>query len=350
MSRAFSNIKRTLLAAAVVVAGVISLLTMGCATEQPWWKATPARRAQADGAIVTLQVHVVDETGAPVEDASVGVGFWAPQGWGAENDKGETDETGYVELEARCRTDGTLEAKKEGYYPSRLHVDYTATDDESIEETLFSRRWKEPQPVQVTLKRGRNPAPMIAYQLFDAIVPVRDKLIGFDLWEGDWVGPYGTGKCEDVKIRLNTEERQYGKKIKRETTAITFFFPKQGDGICICEAFPTSALRSAYTVDQSLHFHQTLTLKVPAFPNEVLPSSQYLTFRVRSEVTDDGTILNAHYGKMYPIIDARGSELTIGAIYLNPRTNDMNLEFDPKRNLAPDETLEQHRRRRVYLP
>ena len=62
------------------LAGMISSTTMGCATELPSWRATPARRAQADGAIVTLQVHVVDETGAPVEDAYVGVGFWAPRG------------------------------------------------------------------------------------------------------------------------------------------------------------------------------------------------------------------------------------------------------------------------------
>ena len=53
------------------LAWMIALLTMGCATEQPWWKATPARWARADGAIATLQLHVTDDKGTPVEGATV---------------------------------------------------------------------------------------------------------------------------------------------------------------------------------------------------------------------------------------------------------------------------------------
>ncbi len=302
------------------------------------------------GAIATLELRVIDEKKQPLEGVSASAESWMPAPNKNGTDEAVTDEKGFVRLSFPCITDGHYRLQKEGYYDTTRSFAMPSVNTDTIEESLLSYKWKQSYVQEETLRPIKAPAPMIAYQLFDAIVPERDKLIGFDLWKGDWVAPYGVGKCEDVKIRLNTEERQYGKKIKRETTSITFFFPQQGDGICICEAFPFSALRSAYTVDQSLHFHQTLTLKVPAFPHEVLPLSHYLVFRVRSEVADDGTILKTHYGKIYPIIDARGPELTIGAIYLNPRANDTNLEFNPKQNQAAKSQLRRYSLRRTFAP
>ena len=328
---------------------MILLTTMGCATEQPWWEATPARRARADGALVTLQVHVVDETGAPVEDAYVGVGFWAPRG--PERDNGETDENGYIELEARCRTDGTLVAKKEGYYPSRLHVDYIATDDETIEETIFSRRWKEPQPVTIELRKVHNPTPLIAWGGIFLSLPRTDKTLALDLELMDWLPPYGEGKVKDVFITPKRIVTQRGQTKLCKTESLILTFPNAGDGVWVRNVTQASLLKSQYQCDTNGMFEPMLELHRSKEMGPIfLSEKKYLFFRVRSVFSSEGRLLKAHYGKIYGTISIELGDLLITGSYFNPVPNETNLEFDPKRNLAPDETLEQRQRRRVYLP
>ena len=60
-----------------------------------------------------------------------------------------------------------------------------------------------------------------------------------------------------------------------------------------------------------------------------LPDDEYLVFRTRTKVDDEGRLLSAHYGKIYGpfeykvnfVMESRG-------IYFNPTANDPNLEDD----------------------
>lgn len=313
-----------------------------------WSEEGSARRARADGAIVTLQVRVVDETGTPVEDAYVGVGFWAPRG--PETDNGETDAAGYVELKARCRVDGTLVAKKEGYYPSRLHVDYTATDDESIEETFFSRRWKKPQPVQIILKRIRNPIPMIAWHAItsDFRFPTVNGSCSLDVESLEWCPPYGKGKHADITFICSGIYKELSKNTV--PTKVIMKCERPGDGLALCQSDEWSQFQSVYQVSPGMDFKQQHVFEFEPGEN-VLPSNTYLVFRVRTELNAEGETISAHYGKCrgLPLLYPDGDILFL-TVYFNPTPNDTNLEFDPERNLAPDETWEQRRRRRVYRP
>ena len=54
-------------------------------------------------------------------------------------------------------------------------------------------------------------------------------------------------------------------------------------------------------------------------------------FRVRTALDEKGNVVSANYGKIY-----LGSDFRI-AYYLNPTANSRTLEYDPKRNLFPDE-------------
>ena len=61
-------------------------------------------------------------------------------------------------------------------------------------------------------------------------------------------------------------------------------------------------------------------------------------FRIRTEVNEDGEVDYALYGKIYGDIEfggagQEGSYLKVNAYYLNPTPNDLNLEFDPEKNL-----------------
>ena len=248
-----------------------------------WGEEGAARWARADGAIVTLQVHVVDETGAPVEDASVGVGFWAPRG--PETDNGETDETGYIELEALCRVDGTLVAKKEGYYPSRLHVDYTATDDESIEETFFSRRWKEPQPVTIELRKIRNPTPLIAWGGICLPLPDTAETLALDLELMDWLPPYGEGKVKDVLVTPKRVIKQGTQANLHKTESLMLTFPNAGDGVWVRDVTQASLLKSQYQCEVNGMFEPMLELYHSKEMGSVFLSEEnYLLFRVRRQI------------------------------------------------------------------
>ena len=62
----------------------------------------------------------------------------------------------------------------------------------------------------------------------------------------------------------------------------------------------------------------------------------------------DGTIKRACYGKIHGIAEmVDDTRLRMQAVYFNPRPNDTNLEFDPKRNLVLEKEL---RRRRALRP
>ena len=169
------------------------------------------------------------------------------------------------------------------------------------------------------------------------------ELSSSEIPEMDWISPYGKGTVEDLRISVMKSEAQ--------PTSVIFDFVHSGDGVQICDKTDGSELLSDYHVDTTKPFLQTIKLEyINASTAYLLRDDKYLVFRVRSLSTPDGKILKTHYGKIYPFISLEGNQLKIMRIYFNPTPNDTNLEFDPERNLAPDETLEQHRRRRVYLP
>lgn len=301
------------------------------------------RFSSSDGAIATLQLHVTDDKGTPVEGATVWVNFWKPGSVEGNQEFGETDENGNVTLSERCYYDGWYGIEKNGYYRTRKRIVTPPYDSEHMEEGVIRLHWKKPFVSTEVLRPIKNPCPMIARgrNLFN--VPKLNTPIGFDLKEMDWTSPYGRGTVEDLQISVMKTEAQ--------PTSVIFDFVRPGDGVQICDKTDGSELLSDYHVDTTKPFLQTIKLEyINASTAYLLRDDKYLVFRVRSLSTPDGKILKTHYGKIYPFISLEVDRLKIMHIYFNPTPNDTNLEFDTKRNLAPDETREQRRRRKVYWP
>ena len=334
------------------LAWMIALLTMGCATEQPWWKATPARWARADGAIATLQLHVTDDKGTPVEGATVWVNFWKPGSSEGNQAFGETDENGNVTLSERCYSDGWYGIEKDGYYRTRKRIVTPPYDSEYMEEGFIRLHWKKPFVSTESLRPIKNPCPMIAQQGIRLDVPETNVPLGFDLEKMDWVAPYGAGTFNDVYITITTQLKHVGKNDWPIVTVVTFNFPNNDDGMQVLDLQEWSRLNSVYHADSTLGFSQAIqfTGKEGTSRYDIIPRSKYIVFRVRTKRSPTGEIISAYYGKLYPWFDVTPETFSIMRGYFNPVPNDTNLEFDPERNLAPDETLEQHQRRRVYLP
>ena len=188
--------------------------------------------------------------------------------------------------------------------------------------------------------------PMYAMK-FEQPVPIRDEPVGFDLEVGDWVNPHGKGKQPDLLFTYKVNVRDYW----NGSLELTIAFTKKLDGLYRAQKDTGSALGSVYEAllagyqpEMRFAFETTTDkdLKV-----EKLGDSEYLIFRVRTEVDEQGNIVSARYGKIYgPIEFGVGKEHCIRfTYYLNPTANDRNLEFDTRRNL-----ISQTGRKQVHVP
>jgi hypothetical protein len=70
-----------------------------------------------------------------------------------------------------------------------------------------------------------------------------------------------------------------------------------------------------------------------------LGEREIIVFRVRTEMDQQGRIVNAQYGKIYgPFKFAQGPKKLVDfTYYFNPTPNDRNLEFDGEHNLSAPE-------------
>lgn len=306
----------------------------------------------ADGAIATLQLHVVDEQGQPLEGVEVYLGFWKPASaiFASNTDSGTTDEEGNITLSARCFVDGNYYLRKEGYYRSKRHIRTPTPFHETIEEGFFSYRWRDPYVKTEVLRDIRDPRPMLAYAGLSLKSPPKGETWGLDLEYMDWMPPHGEGKHLDVLVSFEFETRQNGKHKWEEVAAVNFSFPNPMDGVQVCDIVEESAFQSAYQVDLTRPFEPHLRLADADTRYDFLPYHQYLVFRVRSVVSEIGEIRSAHYGKIYPTSDITTKEFGFRGVYFNPKPNDTNLEFDPERNWASREMRGPRRSNRVYAP
>ncbi len=305
-------------------------------------------RAKRYGAIATFKLSVVDDQGAPLKGVNGSASFWC----GSDNydkDTETSDENGVLILSGKCKYNGGFALQKEGYYETMRSHKFSRASDDDVEETLFTRKWVPDYVNTEVLKKIRNPIPMYARQWRTA-VPACEQPIGLDLKVADWVKPHGKGEIADVYITIHLGERTVLGRIQNSAMRVTFDFPNKHNGVQVCNIDKGSEFRSSYHVDLSRPFQQQLILGRGETREDWLPLNKYLVFRIRSESSADGELLQCYYGKIYPAIDVTKKEIAFRAIYFNPTPNDTNLEFNPEHNLSSKETLEDERRGYVPWP
>ncbi len=269
----------------------------------------------------TITLKVVDEQGNPVSAAKAGVGFYTNSQPASIN--GTTDKDGMF---VASQTVGPslsgyllgLSAEKNGYYTTRSGLNLDFKYDPA--------QWNP--TITLVLKKVSHPIAMYAKSVLNLKLPESNKLIGYDLMMGDWVGPYGKGITKDIIF----EKEYYEKPGNVYFSKITISFSKPGDGIQIYtvpDAEKGSDLRSSYEAPaqgyQSQLTRETSALTGQPHKFEYDPNRIYL-FRVRTALDESGNVVSAHYGKIY------GDFMTF-KYYLNPTPSSRNIEFDPKQNL-----------------
>lgn len=291
-----------------------------------------------------ITVRVIDESGNPVEGAIVGIGFTVPvkTGWGSKmrGKKGQSDSNGLFSAEGETEPyDVGFSAKKEGYYRSGgAYKRFT-----EVTGFIGMRKWQPWNPtVELVLKKIKNPIPLYAYKLSGIEMPGLDKFYGFDLVARDWVIPYGQGTKSDFLFKM--EVHQVKSMFEYDAT-LTLRFSNPGDGLYSIFDEPNkgSVLRLPHHAPLNGYQPELVIRRKRDTKKIYTPKQrkdQNYFFRVRTEMDEQGNITSALYGKIHGRIgfggvgnkDTKTAKIGFN-YYLNPKPNDTNLEFDPKKNL-----------------
>lgn len=269
----------------------------------------------------------------------------------------ETDTNGLVTIDMNCRTPQvTYAVSTHGKYSDgmrRMDIGGIAYYRDGSHNYSFenedSGRWHPWNPtIELTIRRILNPIPMYAkrMQMGDSRIPTFSESLGYDLEKGDWLSPHGNGQTADFTFRLDCE---YGETLPGDVTSfdamLTMTFSNMDDGIIeFADSQPELegsiyrlsrfAPEGGYSNRWSLHQFETKEGSSP-----IQPINLNYFFRVRTKTNETGQIISAHYGKIRNAINfgvgGRNPTLQM-TYYLNPTSNDRNMEFDPSRNLFTD--------------
>ena len=282
---------------------------------------------------------VVDEQGVPIEGADASISFMRPksEGWGGKTSfvAGKTDKDGVFTGEGATEQYGVYGADADGYYGTSFKYNgFTG-----VSGILGFRKWQPWNPtLKVVLRKVKKPIAMYARKTDWIEIPKVDTFIGFDLVKSDWVAPYGKGINADFLFKIEKDMRARGDY----DAYLALKFSNAADGIQ--SALLNNEVGSFYKLDYLApisDYKNNLKQHKYSRPNQSLPhvfkGNQNYYFRVRSQSDGEGNIVEGLYGKIHGNIEFSRFGYSNGQIrftyYLNPTSNDRNIEFDPDKNL-----------------
>jgi len=286
-------------------------------------------RALSHGAEFDVRFQVVDDEGGPVSGAKC-------SGWKYieyNRNHGEpyscvTDTNGFVRIDGKCGERFSLVIKKEKYYVSTFEVKYPAKD---IDPSVKDGKWQPYGATKVVvLKRIRQPHEMLGPKRTpQRKIKYFDKWLAFDLEKGDFLPPMGVGSIEDALIRFHVSGQMPDDwSITMDVT----FTNHPYAGAYRLKKDQWSDLKSAYNADTNAIYQTTFSFKYchekGVYPySDKLKNDEYMVFRIRTTIDQEGRLRSARYGKLYGpwhFEDAGGAR--VSGVFLNRQDNDVNLE------------------------
>ncbi len=296
-----------------------------------------------------VTVEVLDENGRPISDAEAGLGCKKPNagwGWGAMHHdpiRKQTDSDGMATISCETVNDIGVSAVKGGYY-----LGFERVTIESISGFGPFKRYKPWNPtITVKLKKKRNPIPMYARGI-KTTIPAKGVPVGFDLEEGDWVIPYGSGRVKDFIFYFNVQTKDGGSEWDG-VTAITFSNETDGIQDWYLDPDNRSVLRMPYHTPKmgyenkwSRREYSIWVEKEASSHVTALRKDQNYFFRIRSKKDDDGNVIGGLYGKIHGNISFSPRGILKFLYYLNPVPGDTNVEYNVGHNLAKEIKKKNH--------
>lgn len=292
--------------------------------------------AHSYGAEARESFRVVDSGGNPVTNANVRCAFKvAAGGSGFQSVCGVTDANGLCTISGMCKAYMDYCVEKDFFYRSRGKIDYMET--RSVPAVIDGKWQPYDETRTVVLKRIKNPIrlrdPDARYRYK---YPESGKWTGFDLACGDWMPPLGKGKSADMMVRYVREPRPDGYFKSLDIS----FTNNPYAGVYLMDKDSYSEMDSVYEANTNgeyvgnLRYEFERTAKGNHMISE-LGSGQYLVFRIRTKVDDDGNLISAHYGRIMGALQyLEKGGMVLGPVFFNPTPNDTNLEDAETARLA----------------
>lgn len=287
------------------------------------------RKARREGAEMKVVLHVVDDKGTSVTNASVNVFMGMNFEERSYSIKGETDTSGrFVVAGKTCGDKIVVDISKEGYYKSHKKYCFATM---GAEHKVKDGKW---QPYgaeeRIKLRKICQPANLIC---FDDImkVPVTNRWIGLDFERKDFVKPYGVGMIADIEIKVEWDGLPAWKS---QYCSLDMRFASARSGGYYEENITESIFPYPYRANPNKGYSIKLIHIVnrAGIPNQTrLPFSQDKTLVTQSRVTTKGEphTVFANYGSIRKLEIGPGREgkaLLVLSYAFNPTPNDTNLE------------------------
>ncbi len=237
---------------------------------------------------------------------------------------------------------------RNGYYPlPYLQVRFTNMTE------FVSKKWLPYDDVQtITLQRIGRKIPLFVKEARPKrkqdLTTASDRKFAYDLVNGDWMPPFGTGEQADIEFKLLPRE-DFGMgmgpsgipdPVFRDTIQVEFVGNDNGIVKVTPPAGAVLKVRTApeggYRGKFNIWFGQTKTMQ----DDTNIDKNACHSFRIRTVRNERGEIVSALYGKIYGdfrftyryCLIPTGVSFTY---YLNLTPNDRNLEWDMEHNLCP---------------
>ena len=290
----------------------------------------PLTMALVRGAEVNIGIRVVDDEGTPVADAEC-------CGWiYLERDakhgcqySATTDNNGEFRIVGKTSEWVSVNVSKEGYYRTQEKIVYP---DMNCASPVVDGKWQPYGEIRtVVLKRIKKPGRCVIPKQggqFAWNIPAFGEWVGFDFEEFDWTSPYGRGKSKDVILKFQ------GKCNKRfvdyEYEMDVCFTNHPYAGAYVCDLAGYSDFKTQYHADTNGAFQTSFrfVLKKSSTQRvmECVEQNQYLVFRTRTKVGDDGKLKAAHYGALLGMWSFSDKQMSVGDACFNIVENDTNIE------------------------
>lgn len=318
-----------------------------------------------------ITFKVTNQDGVPIVNEPTRVGFYPK-----DTVYGKTDKNGYFTAEGRTLSDylfaiGRLKVDEDS---PKYYATYFRKDIADWKNYPTDGKWKPwDETIEVVVKEKLNPIPMYASgDNFKTKIPIINEWVGYDFEYNDWVKPHGNGLVADIEICLSEKKPTEVDEI--EELKIRFPYPLAG--AYVMKKDLNCDFKSVYHADQNATYQQEITwynaykmvdcinphawtkeeryFKVSRMVNSnLLSKDDYLIFRTRTKVDENGNLIEARYGKVYGPIEFSFNPqgdipffrqyVNIMYYYLNPTVNDTNLEYDSKHNLLFDKVKPRER-------
>ncbi len=285
--------------------------------------------------------HLVDDYGNPLKGFFYRMtGFYVRFPGGPLTPttcSGLTDDKGNITLSLKTALGAIgsgIKPDLPGYYYSGYGIQMT---------NVLGGIWQPWNPtVEVVVKPIINPIPMYAKTVHASngnymTIPATNTPVGFDLEIGDWVSPFGKGNTADF-IFTDQEKTPFTSMSQPYDVVWTLSFSNKGDGIqsVMVPKNASSKLRLPRYAPEN-GYQTTVVQQISRCGEKASHGAcgedQNYFFRVRSVLDEQGNVKSALYGKIAGPIECSQTGRLQFTYYLNPRVNDRNMEFDPKKNL-----------------